>query len=212
MSSRSPLKVGVLLCSVVQLMDVSPLDMLGMLDKHYVGGTDFSKHLVAKALDIEYCFINETGESPNPMTAGFKLAVTHSIENCPPLDILLIGGPDPSYRPSKAVQDFVQKQYEHVRALLTVCTGYLPALYSGILDGKTATAPRDLLPMLKEEKPEVKWVEKRWVRDGKVWSSGAVANGVELMASFMREEFAEQRELTEIFLEMADFAQRGEFY
>ena len=66
--------------------------------------------------------------------------------------------------------------------------------------------------MLKEEKPEVKWVEKRWVRDGKVWSSGAVANGVELMASFMREEFAEQRELTEILLGVADFAQRGEFY
>ena len=59
-------------------MDVSPLDMLGMLDKAYVGGADFSKYLVANALDIEYCFINETGESPNPMTAGFKLAVTVS--------------------------------------------------------------------------------------------------------------------------------------
>lgn len=66
--------------------------------------------------------------------------------------------------------------------------------------------------MLREEKPEVKWVEKRWVRDGKVWSSGAIANGVEMMASFMREEFGEQREITETMLGLADFAKRGTVY
>lgn len=136
----------------------------------------------------------------------------HSIETCPPLDILLIGGPAPSYRPSEPIQRFIQDQYEHLRAFLTVCTGYIPALYSGILDGKTATAPRGLLPMLKEEKPDVQWVEKRWVRDGKVWSSGAVANGMELMAGFMWDEFEEQRGLTEVMMGMADFAKRGQAY
>ncbi|CAL8580329.1 hypothetical protein XPA_006057 [Xanthoria parietina] len=212
MSPPSPLKVGVLLCSATQLMDVAPLDMLGMLDKHWVQTAQLPEYLASKALDIEYCFINETGESPHPMTGGFKLAVTHSIETCPPLDILLIGGPAPSYRPSEPIQRFIQDQYEHLRAFLTVCTGYIPALYSGILDGKTATAPRGLLPMLKEEKPDVQWVEKRWVRDGKVWSSGAVANGMELMAGFMWDEFEEQRGLTEVMMGMADFAKRGQAY
>ncbi|KAI4239330.1 MAG: hypothetical protein L6R40_005545 [Gallowayella cf. fulva] len=213
MSSSSPLKVGILLLSSgVQLMDVAPVDMLGMLEKGYVQACQLPEHLVAKALNIEYYFVNETGEGPNQMTGGFKVAVTHSIETCPPLDILLIGGPLPSYRPSPAVQHFVQNQYDHVRALLTICTGYIPALYSGIFEGKTATAPQGLLPMLREEKPEVKWVEKRWVRDGKVWSSGAIANGVEMMASFMREEFGEQREITETMLGLADFAKRGTVY
>ncbi|KAL8730288.1 MAG: hypothetical protein Q9166_004171 [cf. Caloplaca sp. 2 TL-2023] len=213
MSSSSPLKVGILLLSNgVQLMDVAPIDMLGMLEKRYVQACELPDHLVAKALDIEYYWINETGEGPQPMTGGFKLAVTHSIANAPPLDILLIGGPFPSYRPSHAVQKFVQTQYQHVRALLTVCTGYIPALYSGIFDGKAATAPQGLLPMLKEEKPDVKWVEKRWVRDGKVWSSGAVANGQEMMAAFMREKFREQKEITETMLGMADFVKRGEVY
>ncbi|KAL8757588.1 MAG: hypothetical protein Q9199_002119 [Rusavskia elegans] len=193
-------------------MDVAPLDMLGMLDKHYAQAAQLPEHLASKALDIEYCFINETGESPHPMTGGFKLVVTHSIETCPPLDILLIGGPALSYRPSEPIQHFIQHQYEHVRALLTICTGYIPALYSGILDGKTATAPRGLLPMLKEEKPNVKWVEKRWVRDGKVWSGGAMANGMDLMAGFMWEEFEEQRELTEMMMGMADFVKRGPVY
>ncbi|KAL8659908.1 MAG: hypothetical protein Q9226_000202 [Calogaya cf. arnoldii] len=189
-------------------MDVAPLDMLGMLDKQYAQA--IPGQLAAKALDIEYYFVSETGEGPHPMTAGFKLVVTHSISTCPPLDILLIGGPVPHYRPSEPIQHFIQQQYEHVRALLTICTGYIPALYSGIFDGKTATAPKGLLPMLKEEKPDVKWVEKRWVRDGKLWSSGAISNGMDLMANFMREEFEEQRELTEMMMGMADFVMRGE--
>ncbi|KAI4278260.1 MAG: hypothetical protein LQ337_001141 [Flavoplaca oasis] len=210
MSSTTPLKVGVLLCSTTQLMDVAPLDMLGMIDKFYA--QSYPEHIAANALEIKYYFVNETGESPHSMTGGFKLAVTHSISSCPPLDILLIGGPPPTYRPSEAVQHFIRTQYQHVRHLLTICTGYTPALYSGVLDGKTATAPRGLLPMLKEEKPDVKWVEKRWVRDGKVWSSGAVANGMDMMACFMKEEFKEQGALTEMAMGMADFVRRGEAY
>lgn len=66
--------------------------------------------------------------------------------------------------------------------------------------------------MLKEEKPDVKWVEKRWVRDGKVWSGGAMANGMDLMAGFMWDEFEEQRELTEMMMGMADFVKRGPVY
>lgn len=50
--------------------------MLGMLDKHWVQTAQLPEYLASKALDIEYCFINETGESPHPMTGGFKLAVT----------------------------------------------------------------------------------------------------------------------------------------
>ncbi|KAL8768352.1 MAG: hypothetical protein Q9209_005386 [Squamulea sp. 1 TL-2023] len=229
MSYPSSLKVGVLLCGPVQLMDVAPVDMLGMLDKKYVEIAHLPEQIASKALDIEFYFINETGEGPHPMTAGFKIAVTvctlpneiaplseglaeHSISTCPPLDILLIGGPPPTYRPSPAIQSFIKTQYAHVRALLTVCTGHIPALYSGVLNNKTATAPQGLLPMLKEEMPEVKWVEKRWVRDGKVWSSGAVANGLELMGAFMREEFKEIGELVEAMLGMADFGVRGEDY
>lgn len=92
---------------------------------------------------------------------------------------------------------------------MIVCTGCNPAVYSGILDHKTATAPLALLPMLKKEAPQVKWVEKRWVRDGKVWTSGAIANGMEMMAGFMREELAHKKEIVEIVLGMSDVGVRG---
>ncbi|KAI4127206.1 MAG: hypothetical protein LQ338_003325 [Usnochroma carphineum] len=216
MSWSSPLKVGVFLAeSGVQLLDVAPVDMLGMLQKDYLQAISQVVNLpqlASKGFDIEYYFVNETGQSPNPMTGGFKVEVTHSITTCPPLDILLIGGPRPDYRPSPAVQQFLQTQYSHVRALLLVCLGYIPALFSGILDGKSATAPQALIPLLKNEAPGVTWVEKRWVRDGKVWTSGAVLNGQEMMASFMKEEFKEMGEVVEMVLSMSDVAVRGESY
>ncbi|KAL8807326.1 MAG: hypothetical protein Q9223_003183, partial [Gallowayella weberi] len=77
MSAPKPLKVGILLFSCgVQLLDVAPVDMLGMVSKDYVEACQLPEHLVAKALNIEYYFINETGEGPNQMTGGFKIAVT----------------------------------------------------------------------------------------------------------------------------------------
>lgn len=104
----------------------------------------------------------------HPWTPGFiHVCKQHSIQTCPLLDVLLIGGPTLAYRPSAAVQAFLQSQYTHVHAFITVCTGYTAALFAGILDGKSATAPQGLIPGLKKGAPAVKWVEKRWVRDGK---------------------------------------------
>ncbi|KAI4203307.1 MAG: hypothetical protein LQ350_002004 [Teloschistes chrysophthalmus] len=204
----NPLKLGILLFSEgVQLLDVAPIDMFGMLEKSYLAACNLPQTIVDSGLDIEYYFINEEGKGLNPMTGGFK--INHGISDCPPLDILLIGGPNPSYRPSPSIQKFLQDQYAHVRAFMIVCTGCNPAVYSGILDHKTATAPLALLPMLKKEAPQVKWVEKRWVRDGKVWTSGAIANGMEMMAGFMREELAHKKEIVEIVLGMSDVGVRG---
>ena len=50
------------------------------------------------------------------------------------------------------------------------------------------------------------------MRDGKVWSSGAIANGMDMMAAFMREEFLELREVTETMLGFSDVAARGAEY
>lgn len=40
---------------------------------------------------------------------------------------------------------------------------------------------------MREQAPEVNWVEKRWVRDGKLWTSGSVLNGTDMMRAFGRE-------------------------
>lgn len=78
MASSGPLKVGVLLfLEGTQFLDVAPLDLLGMLDPSWLRSGGFlPEELIAKAPQLEYHFINETGKGPAQMTAGFGLNVT----------------------------------------------------------------------------------------------------------------------------------------
>ena len=95
---------------------------------------------------------------------------------------------------------------------MTVCTGIFPALHTGILSGKAATGPKELLPIFRQQHSDVKWERKRWVRDGKIWTSGTITNGLDSMAAFMRERFAERAGLVEMVLGMADVGDRGRDY
>ena len=129
---------------------------------------------------------------------------------CPPLDLLLVGGPEVSYRPSTAVQQFLHAQLPHLRAFFSVCTAIFSTVQMGLVKDKEATAPRGLLPMLKQLSPDTTWVEQRWCRDGKIWTSGGITNGHDMMAAYMREAF--DRQLVELVLSMADVGERGQDY
>jgi hypothetical protein len=79
---------------------------------------------------------------------------------------------------------------------LTICGGFVPAQLAGVLVGKTATAPRFMVPELEKQDARTNWVEKRYVRDGKVWTSGALLNGLDLMREFMLEYWPELTRIT----------------
>lgn len=58
-------------------------------------------------------------------------------------------------------------------------------------------------------------MDKRWVKDreGKVWSSGGVSNGCDMMAAYLRDVYGgERREIVEFVLGIADVGERGEDY
>lgn len=88
---------------------------------------------------------------------------------------------------NEAEIDFVRKCHNECKALLFICGGFLVALQAGILEGKTATGPRPLIEHLRTSNPEVNWVAKRWARDGKVWTSGALLNGTDMTKAFALE-------------------------
>lgn len=108
-----------------------------------------------------------------------------SFETCPPLDIVLIGA---SFQPgiTEAELAFVRKSYHECSAFITVCGGIEAPLRAGILEGKTATAPRFMLEELRLKAAGTQWVERRWARDGKLWTSGTLLNGLDLMSAFIR--------------------------
>lgn len=91
------------------------------------------------------------------------------------------------YTPSEAELAYVRKAWEECSAFLTICGGVLVPLMAGILEGKTVTGPRPFLPVLRQQGAGATWLEKRWVRDGKLWTSSTLLNGTDMMLAFARE-------------------------
>lgn len=110
-----------------------------------------------------------------------------SFADCPPLDIALVGAHNIHYVTTDAERAFVRKTYENCAAFMTVCGGVQIAVEAGLVAGKTATGPRFLLPLLRAAAPDATWVEKRYVQDGKLWTSGALLNGLDMMTEFIKQ-------------------------
>jgi transcriptional regulator GlxA family with amidase domain len=112
----------------------------------------------------------------------------------------------PGYTPTEAELAFIRKAHDESTAFLSICGGFIPAELAGVLAGKTATAPRFMVPELQKQDPRTTWVEKRYVRDGKIWTSGALLNGLDLMREFMLEYWPE---LTKIAIRLGGLPVRS---
>lgn len=184
MAHKSTPRIGVLLIDHVQLLDLSSVDLFGMLSPSYLSALSLPGPLKAGAVPMEILYIDQAG--PNTLhectaKAGLRTDASISDNICSPpknggektLDVLLIPGPDPwAYRPTDALNSFIKGHFDSGTDVLTVCTGVIPAGYAGILKGKRVTGPRALLPELKKMFPEAVWEDKRWVSDGNLWNSG----------------------------------------
>lgn len=170
--------IGVLLLPPVQLLDVSPIDIFGMLTPLYLAATPFPSSLKNGAVPIDITYISPLGSGAlADCTASAKIGVDAGI-NSPEvapgkLDILMIPGPDPGAETGDEAKEFIRGHAEREKVtLMVICTGCVPAGRAGVLKGKKATGPRALLAGWRKEFPDTEWVDKRWVRDGRVWTSG----------------------------------------
>lgn len=84
----------------------------------------------------------------------------------------MIPGPPPGLKPPEEVGAFIRGHVEKGVDLLTICSGAFVAGYAGVLDGKRATGTRGVQDLLEKSFAKVKWEDKRYIQDGKVWTSG----------------------------------------
>ncbi|PYH48545.1 uncharacterized protein BP01DRAFT_353707 [Aspergillus saccharolyticus JOP 1030-1] len=159
----------------------------------------------AHALEFVYHWVNEDGRTPATLTAGMKVVPTDSFTSCPPLDIVLIAAGKVGYEASEAEKAFLRKSYADCAAMLCVCAGFEPVLHAGLLEGKTATGPRFLLPRLRELAPGTTWVEKRWAIEGKIWTTGTLLNGLDMVAAFGRATWGTRGDLVETVIKKGCF-------
>jgi putative intracellular protease/amidase len=178
------LRIGVFIPRSVQLLDMSPIDLFGMLSPEYLRACQLPAPLVKLGTPstIHYISMPESGTHIK-LTAKAVLKISKTIKDkeVQPgmLDIILVPGPDPSTVFDGDILDYLRAHASwrgsngESTDILSVCTGCILLGQSGILKGKKASGPRGIVSKLCKDFPDTTWVDdKRWVKDGNIWTSG----------------------------------------
>lgn len=119
-----------------------------------------------------------------------------------------MGASGMDYVLSKAEKQFLRRCHDNCQAFIAVCGGYQALLHAGLLGGTTAAAPRMLIPGLRRTNPEVTWVAKRWHKDGKIWTTGTLINGLDAMRAFAETTWGKERNFVGQLLESGAWPKR----
>ncbi|KAH9479894.1 Isonitrile hydratase [Psilocybe cubensis] len=178
-----------------QWLDASgPVDYINNHSRAMISHLHLPGDITDKAPIINWHYIS-SDLTPVQPTSGPLQVPTCTFATCPPLDFIVVPGPDPTAQASKEFTEFIQQRVADpgLRGLLMVCTASLMVAQTGVLDGHQACTAKVALKAFSQAgilNKSVKWVgDRRWVVDGKLWSAAGITSGIDLAAEFARVYF-----------------------
>ena len=165
-AGREPVRrIAFLLFSGVEI-----LDLTGPLEVFSAAGAEdgrFELYMVA--------------ETPEPVSTqgGLRLVPTHTLETCPPPDVLVVpGGRTPLDRPR--VIEWLAEASSNAEVTLSVCTGAFLLSRAGLLENLPATTHRSSVESLSLAVPSADVRDdRRFVDAGRIVTSAGVAAGMD---------------------------------
>ena len=127
-------------------------------------------------------------------TGGMKVTPDHTLETCPPLDILVVPGGWGTRAEIKnpRLLAWIKERTTQVETLTSVCTGSMLLGQAGLLDGRHATTHWRSLPWMRESFPSVTVEEKlHVVEDGNVLTSAGISAGIDMALRVVARHFGE---------------------
>lgn len=189
------LHVGIFLFDGVDIIDFSgPYEVFSYVSYNY--HDLINKFFKGTATEKDRPMITHTiSETGNLITAhnGLKVQADFSIENTPPLDILVIpGAPGLSIgkvMENQIILEWIRQQHDKVKCLASVCSGSFVLGQAGLLNGKKATTHQLSCDRFQERFPQIQ-VQKgiRIVDEGRIVTSAGATSGIN-MALYLVERF-----------------------
>jgi transcriptional regulator GlxA family with amidase domain len=127
-------------------------------------------------------FLIAEGGATVSARGGYKVLPGYSIEDHPPLDVLIIsGGVHTAQMENTTVINWIKRQAESVKLMATVCTGiFLLANAIQTLSCKVTTHWEDI-PELRTMFGRLDVLEGvRWVDEGSIVSSSGISAGIDM--------------------------------
>jgi transcriptional regulator GlxA family with amidase domain len=114
---------------------------------------------------------------------GLEMVPHHTIDDCPPLDILVVPGGWGSRRlfEDERLSAWLAQRAPTVKTLASVCTGAMLLGAAGLLDGHRATTHWKSLGWMRESFPNVQVEDDlRVVEDGGLYTSAGISAGIDM--------------------------------
>jgi transcriptional regulator GlxA family with amidase domain len=116
-------------------------------------------------------------------TGGLKVVPEHSLEDCPPLDVLVVPGGWGTRREmmNERLIAWLGETARQVTTLTSVCTGSLLLCKAGLLDGKRATTHWRVLEEMRGLFPAVNVIDDQHVvEEGDLLTSAGISAGIDM--------------------------------
>ena len=116
-------------------------------------------------------------------TGGLKVVPEHSLEDCPPLDVLVVPGGWGTRREmmNDRLIAWLRERARQITTLTSVCTGALLLGRAGLLDGKRATTHWRVLEEMRGLFPAVNVIDDQHVvEEGNLITSAGISAGIDM--------------------------------
>jgi transcriptional regulator GlxA family with amidase domain len=193
----SSINVGILVYDYQAIDVVGPVDLLhsansGFLEVSKVFGP-IDDDAISRAPNFVFHHVGMTKEPFHLFTSAITLTPTTTVDECPELGIILLGGPNPvGFELHQKYVDLIRQHINAGRLLFTTCTGSAVLASTGLLNGKNATINHAEYQWAKENYPAVNWTkETKWVIDGNIWTGAGAVAGMDMLAHWLKEKFGQ---------------------
>lgn len=132
--------------------------------------------------DMAVCTIGSTGREIT-CAKGLKIVTDHTLDDHPPLDIVLVPGGQGTraiFRDGGVEVDWLKKVAPNCQWVTSVCTGALLLHRAGLLQGKRATTYWAAVDLLRGGGNVTVLDDVRFVRDGNVVTSAGISAGMDM--------------------------------
>jgi transcriptional regulator GlxA family with amidase domain len=166
---------------IVVFPDVEVLDFCGPFEVFSVTRLDESRRREEPSPFEVWLVAEQAG--PVVATGGMKVIPDHTLDTCPPLDILVVPGGWGTRAEIKNARllGWIAERAGKVETLTSVCTGSMLLGQAGLLDGRHATTHWRSLGWMRESFPAVTVEEKlHVVEDGHVLTSAGISAGIDM--------------------------------
>jgi transcriptional regulator GlxA family with amidase domain len=166
---------------IVLFPDIEVLDFCGPFEVFSVTRLDETLRREDPS-PFQVVLVAETA-APIVTTGGMKVTPDHTLDDCPPLDILVVPGGwgTRTQRLNARLVGWIAERAKQVETLTSVCTGSLLLGQAGLLDGRRATTHWRALDLMRELFPAIKVEDKMHVvEEGNVLTSAGISAGIDM--------------------------------